>query len=77
MCDDRSKDEDTETRERNDEHVKVPVVSFSHAVSNPGTVMIKSFCFVKDRDERRNLSKYFRLVIAFKVKILIYDFFVR
>lgn len=48
MCDDRGEDEDTETGERNDEHVKVSVVSLSNTVSNPGTVMIKSFCFQKD-----------------------------
>lgn len=36
--------ENTEERKRDDEHVKVPIVSSTNTVANPGTVMIESLC---------------------------------
>lgn len=36
--------ENTEERKRDDEHVKVPIVSSTDTVANPGTVMIESLC---------------------------------
>lgn len=36
--------ENTEERKRDDEHVKVSIVSSTNTVANPGTVMVESLC---------------------------------
>lgn len=49
MCDDKGKDEDGEEGQREDEHVEETVVPPSHAVSHPGTVVVKPLCMDRER----------------------------
>lgn len=44
VCDDATKYERRQKRQRDDEAVEKAVVAFSHTVSHPWAVMIKSLC---------------------------------
>ena len=52
---DTSENKNNQTGKRNDEHVKISIVSLSNAVTNPWTMVIKTLCIYEKVEKNVNL----------------------